>query len=102
MKNIFTFTVESWVGALLLGVLAVFFIIMLFTMISNFSSDVDILSSSYSTVQSGKNKTNFISPFEKSLINSWLHENGIVIPEGKSYHYLLEVYPERPWLETIE
>ena len=100
MKNIFTFVIESWIGAVLLGAMSISFIIMLFISMSNFNSDVDILSSNYSSLNT--QKTSFISPLEKTLMNSWLGENGLKIPEGRGYNYLLEEYPDRPWLKLVE
>ena len=101
MKNILVFSIESSLGAVIISIMAIAFIVLLFISMENFNSDVDILSSNYGQVGADQ-QTKFISPFEKSLINSWLGEQGLKIPKGKGYQYILTEYPDRPWLKVLE
>jgi hypothetical protein len=101
MSNLLTFSVESTLGAFLITGLAIGFGALLFVMSDNFNSDMDILGSNYNEVEVSK-KTTFITPFEKTLIVNWLAENNLSIPEGHGYKYILEQYPDRPWLKTVE
>lgn len=94
MKNPLTFRVESSLGAVYISLLSMFFIGLLFTAVKNFESDVDIMTST-----SGSIKTLKISATESALIQEWIVGNGVIIPKGSGYRYLLRKYPDRPWLD---
>lgn len=103
MRNPFTFVVESSLGAFFISLSAILFISILFISIKNFNSELEILSTDYSQISSPERRSNFITPSEKVLISSWANEGGIKAPEGRAfYKYMLERYPDRPWLKTIE
>ncbi len=84
--------VESGLGAVFVVALAAFFIGFLFIMMKNFNSDAIALNASQTEVK-------FMSQTERQLINDWIVENNIQIPDGKGYRYLEEQYPSRPWLK---
>lgn len=65
---------------------------LIFVSLENFNSDLLVLDS-----QNVRIKT--ISTSERSLINSWLEDNQIEIPEGKGYRYIINQYPSRPWFK---
>lgn len=90
MKNILTFHIESWLGAVFVLGLAGFFIGFLFITMRNFNSDMSM------SLQ--QNTIKIISPTERELMEKWMSDNGIKIPEGKSYLYLIQSYPNKPWL----
>ncbi|OGN13425.1 MAG: hypothetical protein A3J47_01570 [Candidatus Yanofskybacteria bacterium RIFCSPHIGHO2_02_FULL_43_22] len=92
MRNLLTIEIESYVGAIFISLLAVFFIGFMFTSIKNFNSDVTIITSEQVQVKT-------ISATERELIRSWIRDNKVEIPEEVGYRYLLEKYPSRPWLK---
>ena len=90
MINPLTTQVESRLGAVYIVLLALFFVGLIFIALKNFSSDSMILDS-----QSAQVKT--ISNTERYLIEGWLKDNQIEIPEGKGYKYVIKEYPSKPW-----
>ncbi len=90
--NPLTSQVESRLGAFYISLLAVFFIGLFFIALKNFNSDSIILES-----QGAQVKT--ISNTERQLINSWVQENNIQVPEGKGYRYVIQQYPDKPWIK---
>lgn len=100
MRNPFTFVVESSLGAFFISLSAILFIALLYISVSNFNSDIEILNADQNQVSAS---THYISSTEKILINSWANENSIQAPQGRSfYKYLIDKYPDRPWLEVID
>ncbi len=92
MKNFLTIQVESYLGAIFISLLSAFFIGLLFISVKNFGSDITIISSDQTQVKT-------ISSTERFLIQNWINENKIKIPEEVGYKYLIEEYPSRPWLK---
>ena len=92
MINPLTTQVESRLGAVYITLLTMFFVGLIFIALKNFNSDSIILDS-----QSAQVKT--ISNTERYLIDSWLKENQIEIPEGKGYRYVTQEYPSKPWFK---
>ncbi len=88
--NPLTLQIESRLGVVYISLLAIFFIGLVFIALKNFNSDSIILNS-----QSVQVKT--ISTTERYLIDGWLKENRIEIPEGKGYKYIIQQYPSKPW-----
>lgn len=93
MKNPLTFRVESSLGAVFISLLALFFIGLIFIAIKNFNSDIDIMNGTYDNSRIIR-----VSQTEQILIQAWVHDNNIDVPDGLSYKYLLRKYPGRPWL----
>ena len=92
MRNVIRFQVESYLGAAFMAALTIFVVGFLFTSMKAFNADIDILSNQEAKIK-------IISLGEKNLINEWASQNDINIPDGKPrYRYILENYPERPWL----
>jgi hypothetical protein len=91
MTNPLTMQVESGLGALFIALLTAFLIAVLFIAIKNFNSDVIAMGSEAAQVKS-------MSSTERQLIARWLTENGIELPEGEGYRYVVRQYPNRPWL----
>jgi len=60
--------------------------------LSNFNSDSIILAS-----QEYEIKT--ISNTERDLIHGWVSEFNIEISESKGHRYLIQKYPNKPWLK---
>ena len=79
-------------GAIFISLLSAFFIGLLFISVKNFGSDITIISSDQTQVKT-------ISSTERFLIQNWINENKIKIPEEVGYKYLIEEYPSRPWLK---
>ncbi len=92
MNNPFTNRVESYVGAIFISLLALFFIGLMFISLKNLQSDTDVINA-----QDVQIKT--ISETERALIKTWIEENNIQIPEGKGYKYLIQQFPSKPWLK---
>ena len=92
MRNPLTLQIESRLGAAYISLLGMFFIGLIFIALKNFNSDLIILDS-----QSAQVKT--ISNTERYLINNWIKENQIEIPEGKGYRYTIQQYPSKPWFK---
>lgn len=88
--NPLTTQVESRLGAVYIVLLTAFFVGLIFIALKNFNSDTIALDS-----QTAQVKT--ISNTERYLIDSWMKENEIVIPEGKGYRYVIQKYPSKPW-----
>jgi hypothetical protein len=88
--NILRTQVESYVGAGFVVMFAGFCASMLFIMVRNFNSDVEILSAQQTQIRT-------ISPSQRLLMDTWVRENSIQIPEGEGYRWLLNEYPSRPW-----
>lgn len=94
MHNPLTFRIESSLGAVFVSLLSMFFIGLLFISIKNFESDIDILNGTYAVSRPSK-----VTQTELILIQSWISENKIAIPEGRGYKYLIRKYPGKPWLD---
>lgn len=92
MRNFLTIEIESYVGAIFVTLLAVFFIGIMFVMLKNFDSDITVITSEQVQVRT-------ISATERVLIQDWIKENNVKIPEEVGYRYLIEKYPSRPWLK---
>ena len=92
MSNPLTIQVESRLGAVYISLLAIFFIGLFFIALKNFNSDSIIFNS-----QNFQIKT--ISNTERDLINNWIKENNIEIPEGNGYRYIIQQYPSKPWFK---
>lgn len=88
--NPLTTQVESRLGAVYIVLLSLFFIGLIFIALKNFNSDSIILDS-----QTAQVKT--ISTTERYLIDGWIKDNQIDIPEGKGYRYVIQKYPSKPW-----
>ena len=90
--NQLTAQIESRLGAFYISLLGLFFIGLIFIALKNFNSDLLILDS-----QSAQVKT--ISTTERYLIDGWIKENQIEVPKGKGYRYVIQQYPNKPWLK---
>ena len=90
--NPLTQQVESRLGAVYISLLGLFFVGLIFIALKNFNSDSIILNS-----QTAQVKT--ISSTERDLINAWIQENNIKVPEGKGYRYIIQRYPSKPWIK---
>lgn len=91
MVNPLTMQIESRIGAAFISLLAIFMAGILFVAIKNYSSDQIILDASVAQVKS-------MSSTERQLIALWVKDNNVPIPDGKGYHYFVQQYPNRPWL----
>ncbi len=91
MKLGLTMQVESWLGAALLVIVTCFMIGVLFVAISNYDSDTIELNASQTRVRT-------ITSTERQIIARWVNDTHTVVPEGKGYRYLVQQYPDRPWL----
>ena len=90
MNNPLTMQVESRLGAVYISLLGFFFVGLIFIALKNFNSDSVVLNS-----QSAQVKT--VSITERYLIDGWIKDNQIEIPEGKGYRYIIRQYPSKPW-----
>lgn len=92
MRNPFTFRIESSLGAVFVLLLGGFFVSVLFVVMKNFNSDIDILTTEQAQVKS-------LSSSQRALIEAWARDNNVEIPEGQGYYYLIRMYPDKPWLK---
>ena len=92
MNNPLTMQVESRLGAVYISLLGFFFVGLIFIALKNFNSDSVVLNS-----QSAQVKT--VSITERYLIDGWIKDNQIEIPEGKGYRYIIQQYPSKPWFK---
>lgn len=92
MSNPLTMQVESRLGAVFVVCFALFLSGVLCIAIKNFDSDQIALGA-----ESGEVKT--MSSTERQLIAQWIMDNHVDLPEGKGYRYLVNQYPDRPWLK---
>ena len=90
--NPLTAQIESRLGAFYVSLLSFFFVGLIFIALKNFESDSIVLDS-----QNAQVKT--ISNTERDLINNWIQENQIKVPESKGYRYITQRYPSRPWFK---
>jgi hypothetical protein len=95
MRNPFTFQVESYSGAIFMLLIGAFFTSFLYIAIKNFNSDLDVLDA-----QGAVAHIKTISPTQRLLMESWMRDNNIELPEGKNLRWLLTQYPNRPWLQV--
>lgn len=86
-----TTQVESRLGAAYITLLSLFFVGLIFIALENFSSDVMVLEASQTRIKT-------ISTTERKLIENWVSENNIEIPEGEGFRYLTKKYPDKPWI----
>lgn len=91
MDNPMTMQVESRLGAAYVTLLALFFIGLIFIALKNFNSDVLVLEADRTQVKT-------ISGTERKLIENWVNERSIEIPQGEGYRYLIRKYPDKPWI----
>lgn len=89
--NPLTTQVESRLGAAYITLMVLFFIGLIFIALKNFSSDVVLLEADQTRVKT-------ISSTERTLIENWVAENKIKLPEGEGYRYLIKKYPNKPWI----
>jgi hypothetical protein len=92
MSNPLTMQVESRLGAVFVVCFAIFLSGVLFIAIKNFDSDQIALGAETTQVKT-------MSSTERQLIAQWITDNNITLPDGKGYRYLIEQYPDRPWLK---
>lgn len=78
-------------GAVFISLLAIFFTGVLFVAIKNYESDQIVLDASVTQVKS-------MSSTERQIIAQWIKDNNIPVPDGQGYRYLIQEYPNRPWL----
>jgi len=95
MKNPLTFRTESSLGAVFISLLSLFFLGLIFIAIKNFNTDIDIMTGTHDN----STRINRISQTELVLIQTWIQDNKIEVPDGRGYKYLLRKYPSRPWLD---
>lgn len=91
MDNPLTMQVESRLGAAYITLLSMFFVGLMFIALKNFNSDVIVLESDTTRVKT-------ISSTERELIENWVRDNNIQIPEGEGFRYLMRIYPGKPWI----
>ena len=98
MRNPLTFRVESWIGALLLLGVAGFFIALMFSAQSSFSSDLNVDISMSTQTQRRHKTTEAIAQTDRALIDAWIAEGDIVVPPDVDvYKFVLKNYPDKPW-----
>lgn len=72
-----------------------FFTSFLYIAIKNFNTDLETIDAQQITT-----KIKTISPAQRELMEIWMRENAVELPEGESLRWLLKQYPERPWLRA--
>lgn len=96
MKNPLTFQIESSLGAVFVSLLSMFFIGLIFIAVKNFETDTDIETMLMTTENNKKPRT--ISATELVMMQEWIQENNVEIPDGMGYRYLTRKYPSKPWI----
>ena len=89
--NPLTTQVESRLGAAYISLMALFFIGLIFIALKNFNSDVVLLEADQTRIKT-------ISSTERTLIEGWVKENNIELPEGEGYRHLIRKYSNKPWI----
>lgn len=92
MKNIFTFQVESSIGAFFLIVFTAFLIGIFFSIFKNFNTETDLL-----TLNEVKIKT--IPAAQRELMDEWAASHDISVIEIGGYRAMQRAYPDQPWLK---
>lgn len=95
MRNPFTFQIESYSGAVFMLLVGAFFASFMYIAIKNFDTDIETLDAQHVTA-----KIKTISPAQRELMEIWMRENGVELPEGESLRWLIRKYPDRPWLKA--
>ncbi len=90
MRNPLTFQVESYIGATFVFLFTGFCVALIFIINKNFDTDLSVQASQDFHIRR-------ISPTEKHAIDIWMRSNGISIPTGEGYGWILTQYPSRPW-----
>ncbi len=93
LKSFLTFKVESILGAIFIIGVAGYFVGFLFVSMQNFDTDIALMDVDSSNIK-------YITDTERGLIDLWVANNGLSIPEGKGYRYLMSLYPDKPWLTS--
>ncbi len=91
MESFSTWKLESILGAILVVLVAGFFVTKIFAVLSDFNTEVEIQTNDQVVVKG-------IPETERKLIEAWVHDNNIEVPPGKGYRYLIQTYPDKPWL----
>lgn len=91
MNNPLTTQVESRLGAAYISLMVLFFVGLIFIALKNFNTDVSVL-------EADQTKVKTISSTERKLIENWVLDNNINIPEGEGYRYIIKKYPNKPWI----
>lgn len=92
MRNFLTTQIESYMGAIFIFLLTVFFVSLMFIARANFNSDIDFIDAQQVQVKT-------ISATERILIQNWIKENNIKAPETAGYRHFYKKYPAKPWLK---
>lgn len=87
-----TFRVEAGWGSLIVLLVSAFAVTKLYSAIIDFSMEVDIQSTNIAQLKT-------IPESQRVLIAQWIRENSIEVPTGKGYRYIINTYPEKPWLD---
>jgi len=85
--------VESWLGSVFVLMFALFAVGVIFIALKNFNSDLAVID-----IQESQAHVKPIPSTERKLMETWIKENNIQIPKDKGFRYILEMYPNRPWL----
>ena len=86
-----TMQVESRLGAAYITLMSLFFIGLIFIALKNFNSDVAIVGAEQAHAKT-------ISNTERALIENWVKEKNIELPEREGFRYLIKRYPDKPWI----
>lgn len=92
MHNFLTTQIESYMGAIFISLLTVFFVSLMFVAKAHFNSDIALINAQQVQVKT-------ISATERVLMRDWIKENNIKMPETVGYRYLYKKYPAKPWLK---
>ena len=92
MKNPLTIKVESYLGSFFVLSTAIFFGSMIYISAKNLDSEIIVMESQRVHIKT-------ISPTEKAIIDEWVKQNHVSIPEGKGYRYITLKYPSKPWFD---
>ena len=91
MRNPLTLEFEGYIGVIFLGAVVALFVGLFFSIFRNYYSDVEILNSTQAQVKS-------VSPTQRELIDDWIREDNIELPEGMNYRQIIHAYPDHPWM----
>lgn len=92
IRNPLTVQIESCLGAFFILSTAIFFSTLIYGSAQNLNSESLVIESQRISIKT-------VSPAERALIDEWLRQKHIAIPEGKGYRYMKNKYPDRPWLD---
>ena len=93
VKNPLTFRIETWLGSVIVFVVAAFLVGIFWAAKKNFESESEILSATSVQIHP-------ISIQEKFLIDEWLTKSNLGLSvKDVGYRFIVRKFPDKPWTQ---